>query len=173
MIRTSKLPLNRQNNTIHSMNSRTAAKPSAVLALLGALSLAAVSVRSAPEVNLPAIQGVEVDNRPLSWQPGQELNLGSFPRNIIFNIGPETNSSQKFMRLRTKLEGIDKDWRDGGGTMYVALRFYNGSGDLVAEKGFEAHGESAGWNGTLESSTFTHRRETFSAPPGASRLWVI
>jgi signal transduction histidine kinase len=173
MIRTSKLPLIRQNNTIRTMNTWIAAKPSAVLALLGALGLAAGSGRAAPEVNLPAIQGVEVDNRPLSWQPGQELNLGTFPRNIIFNIGPETNSSQKFMRLRTKLEGIDKEWRDGGGTMFVAIRFYNGSGDLVAEKGFEAHGESAGWNGALESSTFTHRRETFSAPPGASRLWVI
>jgi hypothetical protein len=51
--------------------------------------------------------------------------------------------------------------------------FYNKSGDLVAQKSFEAHGESAGWNGTLESSTFTHPRETFSAPLDASRLWVI
>jgi signal transduction histidine kinase len=35
------------------------------------------------------------------------------------------------------------------------------------------HGQSAGWNGTLETSTFTHRHETFSAPLDASRLWVI
>jgi hypothetical protein len=130
-------------------------------------------MRAAQDANLPAIQSVEVDNRPLSWQSGKELNLGAFPRIIVFNIGPETNSSQKFMRLRSKLEGFDKEWQDGRGTMFVTIRFYNGSGDLVAEKEFDAHGESAGWNGTLESSTFTHRREMFSAPPGASRLWVV
>jgi signal transduction histidine kinase len=77
------------------------------------------------------------------------------------------------MRLRTKLEGIDKDWQERGGEMFVTIRFYNGSGDLVAQKAFEAHGESAGWNGTLQSSTFIHRRETLSVPPDASRLWVV
>jgi len=150
-----------------------AAKPTGVLALLGALGLAAMAARGAEDSYPPAIQVVQVDNRPLTWRPGKELNLGSFPRNIIFNIGPESNSSQKFIRLRSELEGIDTQWQDGGGTMFVTIRFHNGSGDLVAEKAFEAHGQSAGWNGTLESSTFTHRRETFSAPPDASRLWVI
>jgi signal transduction histidine kinase len=150
-----------------------AVKPSAVLTLLGLLGVAVVSVRAEPELNLPVIQGVVVDNRPLSWQAGKELSLGSFPRNIVFNVGPPANSSQKFMRLRTKLEGFDKEWQDGGGTMFVMIRFYNGSGDLVAQKSFDAHGESAGWNGTLETSTFSHRRETFSAPLDASRVWVI
>jgi signal transduction histidine kinase len=137
------------------------------------MSVGEVSAYAAPDLNPPAIQGVQVDNRPLPWRLGKELNLGSFPRNIIFNIGPESNSSQKFIRLRSTLEGIDKQWQDGGGTMFVAIRFFNGSGDLVAEKSFEAHGQSAGWDGTLESSTFTHRRETFSAPLDASKLWVV
>jgi signal transduction histidine kinase len=150
-----------------------AAKPSAALTLLGALGVFALSARAAPDICAPAIQEVVLDNRPLSWQLGKDLSLGAFPKNIVFIFGPETNSSQKFMRLRTKLEGFDKEWKDGGGTMFVTIRFYNGSGDLVSEKSFEAHGESAGWNGTLESSTFTHRRETFSAPLDASRLWVV
>jgi signal transduction histidine kinase len=150
-----------------------AAKPSTVLTMLVALSVAGVSVRAAPDISMPAIQSVAVDNRPLSWQPGEELSLGTFPRNIVFNVGPPAGSSQKFMRLRTKLEGINKDWQDGGGTMFIAIRFYNASGDLVAEKSFDVHGDSPGWNGTLESSTFTHRRETLSAPLDASRLWVI
>jgi signal transduction histidine kinase len=150
-----------------------AAKPFASSTLLVALGVTAVSARTAQDLEPPVIQGVQVDNRPFTWRPGNELNLGSFPRNIIFNIGPESNSSQKFIRLRSKLEGIDKEWQDGGGTMFVTIRFYNRSGDLVAEKSFEAHGESAGWNGTLEGSTFTHRRETLSVPLDASRLWVV
>jgi signal transduction histidine kinase len=154
------------------MMTWAATKPSAVLALVSALGLAA-SMRAAQDATLPAILGVEVDNRPLSWQPGKELNLGAFPRNIVFNFGPETNSSQKFMRLRSKLEGFDKEWQDGGGEMNVTIRFYNRAGDLIASKPFPVHGESAGWNGTLESSTFTHRRETMSAPLDTSRVWVV
>jgi signal transduction histidine kinase len=150
-----------------------AAKSSGVLTLLGALGLVAVSICAAPATNLSLIQGVEVDNTRRTWQLGKELSLGTDPRNILFNIGPPTGSSQKFMRLRSKLEGIDKKWQDGNGTMFVTIRFYNGSADLVAEKLFEVHGESAGWNGTLESSTFTHRRETFSAPLDAVRLGVV
>jgi signal transduction histidine kinase len=150
-----------------------AAESIAVLTLLVVLGGAAPSARAAPDLDFPAIQGVAVDNKSLSWQPGEELSLGDFPRNIVFNVGPPAASSQKFMRLRTKLEGIDKEWRDGNGTMFVTIRFHNAAGDLVGEKLFEAHGESAGWNGTLEGSTFTHRRETFAAPPDATRLWVL
>jgi len=155
-----------------SMINWMAAKPSAVLTLAGLLALAPVPVRAAPEINPTLIQDVEVDNRILSWQPDRELSLGTFPRNVVFHIGPPAGSSQKFMRLRTKLEGFDQKWQEGGGTMFVTIRFYTGSGDLVAEKLFEVHGESPGWNGTLETSTFTHRRETFTAPLGASRASV-
>ncbi len=155
------------------MSTWPAAKPFAVLTFLVALGVAALPARAAPDLGLPAIQGVAVDNKSLSWKSGEELSLGTFPRNILFNVGPPPDSTQKFTRLRTKLEGIDKEWRDGGGTMFVAVRFFNASGDLVGEKSFEAHGESAGWNSTLESSTFTHRRETFAAPLDATRLWVL
>jgi len=169
----SSLTLTGQNDRRNGMMTRAAPTPFALLTLVAALGLATVSVGMAQDTNLPVIQGVEVDNRPLSWHPGKELSLGAFPRNIVFSIGPATNSSQKVMRLRTKLEGFDKEWQDGGGEMFVTMRFYNRSGDLVEAKAFEAHGENAGWNGKLESSTFTHRHETFSAPLDASRLWVI
>jgi signal transduction histidine kinase len=162
-----------QNDTTRIMMTWAAFRRSVVLALLGALGLAAVPICGAQDANAPAIHGVMVDNQPLSWQLGKELSLGTFPRNVVFNFGPGNNASNKVMRLRTKLEGFDKEWQDGGGEMFVTIRFYNGSGDLVAQKVFSARGESAGWNGTLEGSTFTHRRESFSAPLDASRLWVI
>jgi signal transduction histidine kinase len=155
------------------MITSAATKLSAWLTLPGALGLALMSMTAAHGADLPVIQGVEVDNRPLSWQPGKELSLGVFPRTTVFNFGPESSSSQKLMRLRSKLEGIDKEWHDGVGTMFVAIRFYNRSGDLVVPISFEAHGESAGWNGALETSTFTHRREMLTVPLDAARLWVI
>jgi hypothetical protein len=108
MIRSSKLPLTRPNDINASMFTRIAAQPSAILTLLVAMSVGEVPAYAAPDLNPPAIQGVQVDNRPLPGRPGKELNLGSFPRNIVFNIGPESNSSQKFIRLRSQLEGIDK-----------------------------------------------------------------
>ncbi|HEX4119297.1 MAG TPA: ATP-binding protein [Verrucomicrobiae bacterium] len=144
-----------------------------MLKFLAMLGMAAISGRAASGPEFPVIQSVVVDNTPLSWNPEKELNLGAFPRNILFNIGLPTNSNEKMLRLRTKLEGFDKDWQDGGGEMFVTIRFYNAGGDVVAQKTFSVHGESAVWNGTLKGSTFTHRRETFSAPLDASRLWVI
>jgi signal transduction histidine kinase len=123
--------------------------------------------------NALTIRRVEVGNKVLSWHQGRELSLGAFPRNVVFTFGPGPGSNQKFMRLRTKLEGFDKDWRQGGGEMYVTIRFYNASGDLVGEKQFVSRGESAGWKGTLEDSTFTYRRETVSAPLDASHVWVV
>lgn len=155
------------------MITSTAANTIAALALLSALVFPASPLQAEPEAALAAIQSVEVDNRPLSWQPGEELNLGTFPRNIVFNVGGLSNAGPNVMRLRTKLEPLDKEWQDGGGEMFVTIRFYNAAGDLVDQKAFEAHGQSAGWNGSLANSTFTHRRETFSAPLDASRLWVI
>ena len=35
-----------------------------------------------------------------------------------------------------------------------------------------AKGQSAGWNGTLNNSTLSHRRETLVAPPRAARVWL-
>lgn len=168
-----KIAINGQNDKNQGIMTQAAFRTSVVLSLLGVLGQAAISICGAQDANAPAIRGVMVDNRPLPWQPGRELSLGTFPRNIVFSFGPENDSSNKVIRLRTKLEGFDKEWQDGAGEMFVTIRFYNASGDLVAQKVFTARGESAGWNGTLETSTFSHRRETFSAPLDASRLWVI
>lgn len=155
------------------MITRVAIQRLVILFFWGAWVLAARPAAAPEDVRLK-IRSVSVDNRPLSWQPGQVLSLGVFPRNIIFNSGRPAGAANGGMeRLRTKLEGFDREWREGGGEMFVTIRFYNAAGDLVAQKIFSARGDSPGWNGTLEGSSFTHRRETFSAPLDAARLWVI
>jgi signal transduction histidine kinase len=146
---------------------------SSLLALLTELGMPALAAEDAWDTTAPVIRGVEVNGRPLAWHSGAEVKLATFPRNLVFNIGVPTNSAQKGTRLRTKLEGIDRDWQEVGGQMFVTIRFFNKSGDLVSQKEFAAHGESPGWNGNLETSTFTHRREVFSAPLDAAQMWVV
>lgn len=153
--------------------SRSAINLSVLLIFLAALSLETMPMPAAGEPTLPAIQGVQIDNQPVSFLAGKELNLGAFPRNIVFDFGTGSQSEQKVLRFRTRLEGFDKEWFHGGGEMFFTIRFYNKSGDLVAQKAFEAHGENPGWDGTLETSTFTHRRETLSVPLDASQMWMV
>ncbi|HEY3863433.1 MAG TPA: ATP-binding protein [Verrucomicrobiae bacterium] len=145
----------------------------AVLSLLWCIAgTAAETAGGAPSIQ-KAIKRVEVDSRRLSWQPGGALSLGTSPRDTVFSIGVPPDSKQTVMRFRTKLEPLDREWQEYGGEMFMTIRFYNQAGDLVGQKVFEAHGESAGWNGTLEHSTFTHRREAVPAPPDAASLWVV
>ncbi len=157
----------------HSMISRVASKTvllSALLCFLGNQAYLRADDRGA---NKSAIQGVEVDNKSLPQVSGLEVSLGTLPRTTTFHIGVPTNSAEKGIRYRTKLDGIDHECHEYGGEMFVTIRFYNTAGDLVGQKVFEAHGESRGWKGTLEHSTFTHRMEKLTVPHDATRLWMV
>jgi signal transduction histidine kinase len=57
--------------------------------------------------------------------------------------------------------------------MYLAIRFVDDADDQVGLMIFNARGESAGWNGSLEGGTLAHRRETVVAPPRASRAHIV
>jgi signal transduction histidine kinase len=57
--------------------------------------------------------------------------------------------------------------------MYLAIRFYNDSGDQIGQNTFKVFGDSAGWNGSLKKSPLAHRRETIVVPPQAARVWVV
>ncbi len=140
---------------------------------LAAMALAVAPRSFADSRDVLQVRSVTVDGKALSWKPGKTLNLGSSPRNIIFHFGAGDSPSHPLLRLRAKLEGVDPDWHEGGGQMFVTMRFYNASGDVVGQKTFGEDGDSPGWTGSLETSTFIHRRETFTAPPGAARLWAV
>jgi signal transduction histidine kinase len=118
------------------------------------------------------IRSITVNEKPISLHR-KEVNLGSSPQNIAFSFGPTTNSTTRPVRLRYKLDGIDARWCDGAGDMTLTVRFFNAAGDQVGQKIFGVHGESAGWNDSLETSSLTHRRETVVVPAQASRLWVV
>ena len=114
-----------------------------------------------------------VQGKSMKWRAGEDLQLGPSPENVLFNFGGPTNSTEAPIRVHYKLEGYDDTWHEGGGEMYLMIRFSDPNGDQVGQKIFKATGESAGWNRTLLGSTLTHRRETLVVPPRAAQFWAI
>src|SRR5258708_33321287 len=110
--------------------------------------------------NLLEIHSVTVDGKAMLLRHGTEVNLGTFPNNILFDFGMNTNIRHPPLKIRTKLEGYDNEWKVSNGEMFLDLRFFNSSGDQVSHTMFLVRGGSAGWNGSLKTSPRTHRRET-------------
>ena len=134
-------------------------------------SLAQLSSNKA--TNLLEIHSMTVDGKPVMLRHGTEAKLGAFPNDIVFDFGVNTNTRQSPIRIRSKLDGYENEWKISNGEMYLDLRFFNASGDHVGHTMFLVGGESAGWKGSLKTSPLTHRRETAVVPPQASRVWVF
>src|ERR1700733_3246992 len=118
--------------------------------------------------NQPVIQSVVGGGSPLPLRSSGNLNVGPVPSRVFISFGTGTNS-QPPIRLHYKLEGFENDWHEGGGFMFMAVRFFNDSGDQIDQKIFQVSGESAGWSGSLTNSPLAHRRETLVVPPKATR----
>jgi signal transduction histidine kinase len=122
--------------------------------------------------NQLVIQSVLVDGSALPLRSSGNLNVGPVPKRVFIRFGTSTNS-QPPMRTRYKLQGFENEWHEGGGFMFMAVRFFNDSGDQIDQKIFQVSGESAGWSGSLTHSPLAHRRETLVVPPKAARAWVV
>ena len=119
------------------------------------------------------IQSVAINGKSIPLSGKSKINSGATPQNITFTFGQATNAMRAPTRVRYKLEGYDSAWHEGGGEMFIMLRFYNEAGDAIGQKGFPVNGESAGWSGDLKSSTFSHRRETVVVPPKSANFWFV
>jgi signal transduction histidine kinase len=118
------------------------------------------------------VKGVTVDGQAMPTGPNG-LKLGARPGEVIFHFGSPDNLHLPDKRVRYKLEGYDSDWRDGGCYMFLAVRFYNETGDEVGQEDFKVAGDSAGWKGSFINSALTHRREVVTVPAHASRLLIV
>jgi signal transduction histidine kinase len=118
------------------------------------------------------IYSVTVGGKAKKWHAGRELSLGPAPEGVVFNFGPTSSTDWVPKRLRYRLEGYESAWHEGEAVMGLTVRYADEHGDQISQTIFEARGESAGWDGTLTNSTLSHRRETVTVPPRASRVWV-
>jgi signal transduction histidine kinase len=131
------------------------------------------STANDPERDLLVISSITVRDKSIPINPRGEANLGAFPENIVIHFEPTTNWDKAPVRLRYRLDGYENSWREGNCEMYVTARFFNDSGDQVNQSIFRVNGESPGWSGSIKTSSLTHRRESLTVPPHATRLMIV
>jgi len=119
------------------------------------------------------IDSVVVGDNSLTPPIAGTVNLGPFPKDISFRFDFSDTNARADVRLRGKLEGFESEWHIGGGDMFLAIRFFNAAGNQTDQKSFPVLGESAGWDGSLNTSPLTHRRETIVVPQDAALAWVV
>jgi signal transduction histidine kinase len=142
--------------------------------LLGGLSWCAAAepphgVKPSPVLE---IRSLTVSGQTVALGTSQKLRLPSDPRNITFGFSAATNTDRAPLRLRYKLDGYDENWHEPVGDMAMMVRFIDSHQDPVKEVGFKVQGQTEGWTGVLETSPFTHRRETVIVPAGATGFWM-
>lgn len=103
---------------------------------------------------------------------GGKLTLPA-PGRLEFSFAPLDEATEQPVRLRYKLEGVDRDWREAGGEMQILVITYGESGHVLSCTRFRMVGESAGWRRAVEKSEFQQRREVLTLPPGTERLEVL
>lgn len=156
------------------MSDRSTSRQLAIFGTAFLFFLGLVFDVRAQDTNAVQIREVHVGDKALHWKPGSELKLSSSPRNIVFTFGLEHGSRNFPQRLRARLDGHEETWHEGGGEMYLRVRFYNANGErLDADITFTIHDESVGWNGSPATSPVSHRRKTLVVPTGAAYLWVV
>lgn len=128
---------------------------------------------SLTDTNMLVIQSLTVSDRIVPIVNKAKVRLSPSPENVSFNFGFTTNANTKPIRLIRKLDGLESSWNIGGGEMFLIVRFYGDTGNVIAKTDFEVHGDSAGWRNDFTSSALTHRREIVVVPPHASRLLII
>ena len=108
---------------------------------------------------------------PISYENKVRLKPSSEDIAIFFNF--TTNIHRQPCRLIYKLDGYDDAWHKGGGEMFLIVRFYDETGYVISKTEFEVDGDSAGWINNPNHSSLTHRRETVTVPPRASRVMIV
>lgn len=121
-----------------------------------------------------SIQQVQVDGE---WQNapagGKRVSVSPGNHSLGFKFG-QVNTDEHCLRLRYKLEGIDKQWKElGEEGMRVTVRFQNASDDIVGENNFKVLGDSPGWHGAITNSQLMPEHHEVSVPEGAVKIVLL
>lgn len=125
-----------------------------------------------------AITGVRIDGRAVPdlaavsstahVKDAAPLRIPQTTRDLEFRLAPDARDGVAPLRLRYKLEGFDKSWHEAGGEMRAELAFFDGSDQVVDRYDFPVRGESAGWSGSVNSSTSSSRKVSAIVPSRAN-----
>lgn len=121
---------------------------------------------------------VEVDGKavlvsPESISRAKPVSILSTAQSLRIRFKQTEDQGRPAARLRYKLEGYDRGWKDLPSSMRGFLEFRNSHGDMLASEEFCFEGESPGWRGTLENSEFQEHSKGSIAPEGASKADVV
>ncbi len=140
------------------------------------------------------ISGVAVDGRSLpitqeaaSGADDGTARISSTARQITFAFEGEADAAvaasagvlppdalppPRGTRLRFRLDGHDRDWRDRPAHGRVILRFIDADGQTVGSDETAMPGETAGWQGVAEPSPLSPSSFSAVAPPLATRVTI-
>lgn len=119
------------------------------------------------------IHAITVSGKRIDSPFAKEVNLGAFPGETLFYFRPVENPEHPPLRMRCQLDGHEQVWHEGGGEMYLIVRFYNEAGDSIDQIKYTVRGTSPGWTGSLQTSPLAHRRETIIVPTNSARVMVV
>lgn len=126
------------------------------------------------------ITGIQIDGQMqdfsspvLSGQQGP-LQLSAGNHALTFIFGPTLITDENSMRLRYRLDGLDKEWRETASPgMRFVVRFQNAAQDFIDENEFYVLGISDGWLGSLTNSAYAIRHERVTVPPEAVNMVLL
>ena len=147
---------------IHSRNSQRVAMMR--VRVLGCLLVLLVHLPGAARAEDATI-GVAI-NQVATPFSGNRISAPHDVSELTFQVAPRT------LRVRYKLEGIDRAWQQQPGEMNFIVRFIKMNGDQTLQVFFPAIGDSAGWKGSVEGSDFVSRREIVIVPPEAEYVSI-
>lgn len=130
----------------------------------------------------PQISVLELtaNGHPVRISPDKATKLPTHPGAVTFVYGRTKYDTPGFapMRIRFKLEGYDRDWRETStnpktpNQMRLYVSFLDKRLNEVKKLEFPVIGQSPGWTGSLETSTLHRRSEGIVVPPEADTFWV-
>lgn len=101
--------------------------------------------------------------------------ISLLPNEFPLNLGLKTAAPGKphVVRIRTRLEGWEDEWRDHEGQMYLVLRFLDAENRAVSSESFIRRGSSPGWSGLPENSRWHRQVDEAVVPERSTRVQIL
>ena len=103
------------------------------------------------------------------------LGLSFLPREfpLDINLTSVPAGQAPVVRLRSRLEGWQNEWQDHESQMFLVLRFLDRDNRAVSSATFIRVGESPGWGGLPQNSSWHRRVDEAEAPERSARVQIL